>query len=79
MKIKYQTQTVRQVEYCCKDMEQAETGKAIVFPIEPTRELSTPWIFGPHNSKLGGAGRPFAIKFCPFCGERITFSQEIKQ
>lgn len=75
MKIKYVTQTVKQVEYCCKEMEKAEEGKAIVFPTFPDEHPHV-FVFGPHNAKLGGAQRPFEIKFCPFCSERITFEEK---
>jgi hypothetical protein len=76
MKIVFRTETIRQVEYCCKDMEKAEDGKAIVFPTDIS--LKYGWIFGPHNSHLGGAGRPFEIHYCPFCGIPIRFEEEIK-
>jgi len=75
MKVKFATQTIRQIEHCCEEMKKAEEGRAIIFPIGP--DLKYGWIFGPHNPKLGGAPRPFEIKFCPFCGQKIVF-EEVK-
>jgi hypothetical protein len=75
MKVKYRTETVKQVEYCCEEMKKAEEARAIVFPV--SADLGSGWIFGPHNPKLGGAPRPFEIRYCPFCGQRIVF-EEVK-
>jgi hypothetical protein len=58
------------VEYCCKEMEKAEEGKAIVFPTFPDEHPHT-FIFGPHSSRIGP--RSFEIHFCPFCSAKISF------
>ena len=33
MKVKFATQTIRQIEHCCEEMKKAEEGRAIIFPM----------------------------------------------
>lgn len=75
MKVRYETKTVRQVDYCCEEMKKAEAGKAIVFP-PSTAGLIQPSIFGPNNDpEIARGPIAYPIRFCPFCAEQILYQQ----